>query len=58
MKVNGLELKEEGCIIDGEYLINVKSIMEEIELPEPRKRLRDIDGSILPLISIDTGGYQ
>ena len=46
----------EGCIIDGDYLINVKDHM--IELLYPRRRLTDYDGTRLPLISVDTGRMQ
>ena len=48
----------EGCIIDGTYLINVKQCMEVLELPYPRRRLKDSDGSYLPIIGVDIGRCQ
>ena len=53
-----IEVKGEGYTIDCNYLINVKDYMERLMLPSPRRRLRDNDGTYLPLISIDTGGMQ
>lgn len=38
--------------IDKTYLFKVKDYME---LPRPRKRLTDIDGSRLPLILLNSG---
>lgn len=43
----------EGCIIDGDYLINVKDHMEQVNLPYPRRRLKDSDGSYLPIITVE-----
>ena len=40
-----------GYIIDCEYLIRVKDYHEQ--LPRPRKRLLDYDGSIIPLITVE-----
>lgn len=41
-----------GYIIDCDYLIRVKDYQEQ--LPRPRKKqLLDIDGSILPLITVE-----
>ena len=51
--VTMIEVIGNGCIIDGDYLINVKDHMELLELPAPRKRLRDCDGSVLPLIGVE-----
>ena len=48
----------EGYTIDCDYLISVKECMERLMLPSPRRRLRDSDGSILPLISINTEDMQ
>ena len=42
-----------GYVIDCDYLINVKDEMMKLELPKPRRRLKDCDGSYLPLISIE-----
>ena len=42
-----------GCIIDCDYLINVKDCMELAFLPAPRRRLKDSDGSYLPIISVE-----
>ena len=42
-----------GYSIDYSYIINVKDEMEKVMLPAPRKRLRDGDGSVLPLISVE-----
>lgn len=38
-------------MIDDEYLIKVKDYMP---LPRPDKRLIDSDGTVLPLITIET----
>ena len=40
-----------GYIIDCDYLIQVKEYHEQ--LPRPRKRLLDTDGTILPLITVE-----
>ena len=40
-----------GYTIDCDYLIRVKDYQEQ--LPRPRKRLLDSDGTILPLITIE-----
>ena len=40
-----------GYIIDCDYLIRVKDYQEQ--LPRPRKRLQDSDGTILPLITVE-----
>ena len=47
-----------GCIIDGDYLISVRDCMEVLNLPAPRRRLTDNDGTRLPIITVDTGGMQ
>lgn len=47
-----------GVNIDCNYMVPVRKIMEYSELPSPRLRrpkrriLKDIDGSILPLITV------
>jgi hypothetical protein len=38
-------------MIDDDYLINVKDYMP---LPRPSRRLLDSDGTVLPLITIET----
>ena len=48
----------EGCIIDCDYLISVKDVMEVACLPFPRRRLRDCDGAYLPLIGVNIGRCQ
>ena len=40
--------------IDYNYLVRVSELMEKEELPRPRKRLTDVDGSKLPLILLNT----
>lgn len=40
-----------GYTIDCDYLIRVKDYYKK--LPRPRKKLLDIDGTVLPLISIE-----
>ena len=47
-----------GYTIDCDYLINVKDVMELALLPVPRRRLRDTDGTRLPIITVDIGGMQ
>lgn len=42
-----------GYTIDCKYIINVKEEMEKAMLPYPRRRLRDSDGSVLPLITVE-----
>ena len=41
-----------GYTIDGDYLIMVKQLMKPY--PRPRKRLLDSDGSVLPVILVET----
>ena len=46
-----------GYIIDGTYLYQVKNYMQDIDYPQPKlkrpnKKLFDIDGSRIPLITI------
>ena len=53
-----MEVIGTGYTIDCDYLINVKECMERVMLPAPRKRLRDTDGTRLPIISIDTEDMQ
>ena len=47
-----------GYTVDCDYLINVKDCMERLHIPAPRRKLRDNDGTHIPLITIDTGGMQ
>ena len=50
----------EGCIIDGDYLISVRDHMEQVNLPYPRRRLKDSDGSYLNYsnVNVDTGSIS
>ena len=43
-----------GYIIDCDYVVRVCDLMKIAELPRPNKRLIDSDGSILPLILVET----
>ena len=43
-----------GIIIDCKYIVRVKDLMKFNKLPKPRKRLLDSDGSILPVILVET----
>ncbi len=43
----------EGYIIDCDYVFNVHDYMEQINLPYPRRRLKDSDGSHLPIITVE-----
>ena len=47
-----------GYTVDCDYLINVRDCMEVLNLPAPRRRLTDNDGTRLPIITVDTGGMQ
>jgi hypothetical protein len=40
-----------GYIIDCDYIIQVKEYMP---LPRPTRKLTDIDGSIIPIIHVET----
>ena len=42
-----------GVNIDCRYVIRVKDLMRIAELPRPRKRLLDSDGTVLPLILVE-----
>ena len=42
-----------GVNIDCKYIIRVSKLMEMAKLPRPKKRLLDIDGTRLPLITVE-----
>ena len=42
-----------GYTIDCNYVVRVKDLMKVARLPRPRKRLLDIDGTRLPLITVE-----
>jgi hypothetical protein len=42
-----------GTNIDCKYIIRVSKLMKMAELPRPSKRLLDIDGTRLPLITLE-----
>ena len=49
-----VELKmKSGVNIDCKYIIRVSKLMEMAKLPRPKKRLLDIDGTRLPLITVE-----
>jgi hypothetical protein len=43
-----------GVNIDCNYIIRVSKLMKIAELPRPTKKLLDSDGSVLPLILVET----
>lgn len=43
-----------GVNIDCKYIIRVSKLMRIAELPRPTKKLLDSDGTILPLITVET----
>ena len=43
-----------GYIIDCDYVVRVCDLMKMAELPRPTKKLLDSDGTILPLITVET----
>ena len=43
-----------GVNIDCKYIIRVSKLMKTAELPRPTKKLLDSDGTILPLILVET----
>jgi hypothetical protein len=42
-----------GYTIDCKYVVRVKNLMRIANLPRPRKRLLDSDGTRLPLILVE-----
>ena len=42
-----------GYTIDCKYIIRVKKLMEEEDLPRPTRRLTDVDGTRLELITVE-----
>jgi hypothetical protein len=45
---------KKGFTIDCNYIIRVSKLMRIAELPRPTKKLLDSDGTILPLITVET----
>ena len=50
----GVHKMKKGFTIDCNYIIRVSKLMRIAELPRPTKKLLDSDGTILPLITVET----
>ena len=49
----GLVKMKSGVNIDCTYIVRVKKLMEDIDLPRPTKKLMDSEGTRLELITVE-----